>query len=92
MAAVLVDTDVVSFLGKGDPRAARYATDLAGRPIECGDAWIAATAIRYGLPLLTHNARLTPAPWTHRYPDLIGTKPGARGPERVHSGCHPVTP
>lgn len=28
-----------------------------GRPIECGDAWIAATALRHGLSLLTHNAR-----------------------------------
>ncbi len=28
----------------------------AGRPIECGDCWIAATAIRYKLPLVTHNA------------------------------------
>jgi tRNA(fMet)-specific endonuclease VapC len=28
----------------------------SGRPIECGDAWIAATAIRHNLPLLTHNA------------------------------------
>jgi tRNA(fMet)-specific endonuclease VapC len=29
----------------------------AGRPVECGDAWIAATALRHGIPLLTHNAR-----------------------------------
>ena len=28
-----------------------------GFPIECGDAWIAATALRHSLPLLTHNAR-----------------------------------
>jgi predicted nucleic acid-binding protein len=27
-----------------------------GKPIGCGDAWIAAAALRYGLPLLTHNA------------------------------------
>jgi predicted nucleic acid-binding protein len=27
-----------------------------GRPIECGDAWIAATAIRHNLTPLTHNA------------------------------------
>jgi predicted nucleic acid-binding protein len=26
-----------------------------GRPINCGDAWIAATALYYGLPLITHN-------------------------------------
>ncbi|CAG1001520.1 Ribonuclease VapC4 [Phycisphaerales bacterium] len=28
-----------------------------GRPIECGDCWIAATALRHGLPLITHNPR-----------------------------------
>lgn len=28
-----------------------------GRPIECGDAWIAATSVRHDLPLLTHNAK-----------------------------------
>jgi len=27
----------------------------AGQPIACGDAWIAAAALRHGLPLLTHN-------------------------------------
>jgi predicted nucleic acid-binding protein len=29
---------------------------MAGRPIECGDAWIAATALTHGLPPTTHNA------------------------------------
>jgi len=29
----------------------------AGRPIDCGDAWIAATALSHGIPLMTHNAR-----------------------------------
>ncbi len=28
-----------------------------GNPIECGDAWIAATAIRHGIALAIHNAR-----------------------------------
>jgi predicted nucleic acid-binding protein len=28
----------------------------AGRPIACGDAWVAAGALRHGLPLLTYNA------------------------------------
>ena len=28
-----------------------------GRPIDCGDAWIAASALRHGAALLTHNAR-----------------------------------
>jgi tRNA(fMet)-specific endonuclease VapC len=28
-----------------------------GHPISVADAWIAATAVRHGLPLVTHNAR-----------------------------------
>lgn len=28
-----------------------------GRPIDCGDAWIAASALRHGAALLSHNAR-----------------------------------
>lgn len=27
-----------------------------GRPITCGDAWIAATAVLHQVPLITHNA------------------------------------
>lgn len=114
--AVVVDTDVVSFLYKGDTRAAVYARHLdgqlpiisfmtlgeleqwtlardwgarrrqdlltylrrylveqsspdlcrrwaeatdvarrAGRPILTGDAWVAATALAYGVPLVTNN-------------------------------------
>jgi tRNA(fMet)-specific endonuclease VapC len=26
-----------------------------GKPIACGDCWIAATAVRHGIPLVTHN-------------------------------------
>jgi Predicted nucleic acid-binding protein, contains PIN domain len=26
-----------------------------GKPIQCADAWIAATALLYGIPLITHN-------------------------------------
>ncbi len=26
-----------------------------GHPISCGDCWIAASALRYGIPLATHN-------------------------------------
>lgn len=26
-----------------------------GKPISCGDCWIAASAVRHGLPLVTHN-------------------------------------
>ena len=33
------------------------AAQAAGRRIECADAWIAATALLYGVPLITHNRR-----------------------------------
>lgn len=117
MSAVLLDTDVLSFLAKGDTRAALYAPALAGQqlcvcfqtvaelrlwalirrwgparqaamdallehfvvlrydaamaqywaevtahrrrlghPIESGDAWIAASALRHGITLFSHNA------------------------------------
>lgn len=117
MPAALLDTDVLSFLAKGDTRAALYAPELTGeelcvcfqtvaelhlwalirhwgpakrsaldaflsrfvvlqydammvrqwaeitahrrhlgRPIECGDAWIAAAARCYGITLFSHNA------------------------------------
>jgi predicted nucleic acid-binding protein len=29
----------------------------AGRPIDCGDAWIAAAALRHSTTLVTHNGR-----------------------------------
>lgn len=118
MNAVLLDTDVLSFLYKGDSRAEIYRADLLrqklclsfqsvaelmlwslkrnwgverrqrldavlkhylilpydaamshhwaeitahrlklGSPISCGDAWVAAAAIRFGLPLVTHNRK-----------------------------------
>jgi len=117
MPTLLLDTDVVSFLLKGDSRAANYLPILTGNrlalsfmtvaelfqwaavrkwgtrrvaalertlatylivpadvetcrvwgtvrasraaawhPISPQDAWIAATALRHGLPLVTHNA------------------------------------
>jgi predicted nucleic acid-binding protein len=116
-ARILIDTDVASYLFRGDTQAARYRPHLrgrrvavsfmtvaeldrwarerdwgaarraalddylrrfaiylvdrelcrrwadvvdgarrAGRPIQTADAWIAATALAYGLPLVTHNA------------------------------------
>ncbi len=117
--AVLVDTNIVSYLVKGDSRAARYAGDLQGRRlcisfitvgelrfwakfrnwgsarierleqtirsyvvipyddliatewaeiaaaakraghdrVDRSDWWIAACAIRHGIPLVTHNGR-----------------------------------
>ncbi|HEY2415457.1 MAG TPA: type II toxin-antitoxin system VapC family toxin [Pirellulaceae bacterium] len=45
-----------------DDAMSQYWADITasrrshGKPIACGDAWIAATALRHGLPLLTHNA------------------------------------
>lgn len=118
MESVLLDTDVFSFLFKGDSRSALYASDIAGRRlclsfmtiaelkrwtierswgearkerllqalrlyvvlpydnamadawaeaavarkragrrIACGDCWIAAAALRHGIPLLTHNGK-----------------------------------
>lgn len=117
MATVLLDTDLVSYMLKGDSRAATYAPLIQGKlvalsfmtvaelfqwaavrkwgarrvaalehtltsylvippdvemcriwgriradrqstgqPISPQDAWIAATALRHSLPLLTHNA------------------------------------
>lgn len=35
----------------------RMSRRLAGRPISLSDAWIAATAVRGNLPLVTNNAR-----------------------------------
>lgn len=71
MDRVLVDTDVFSFLLKeGHPRGVVRSgvADSIGLPflydhrrtqalIECGDCWVAATAVRHGLPLMTHNHR-----------------------------------
>jgi tRNA(fMet)-specific endonuclease VapC len=31
------------------------AAESVGRRIECADAWVAATALLHGLPLITHN-------------------------------------
>lgn len=31
------------------------AAERRGRRIDCADAWIAATALLYGVPLVTHN-------------------------------------
>lgn len=35
--------------------AVRATARRSGSPISVSDAWIAATAVRYGLPLVTHN-------------------------------------
>jgi predicted nucleic acid-binding protein len=36
-------------------RIAAHRSSL-GKPIECGDCWIAATAVRHRISLVTHNA------------------------------------
>jgi tRNA(fMet)-specific endonuclease VapC len=47
---------------RSDAERARHWAEITahrrrlGRPIECGDAWIAASALRYAIPLLSHNA------------------------------------
>lgn len=50
-----------SVLIPDDETVSRWAAVTAhrvrlGRPIGCGDCWIAAGAIRHALPLVTHNA------------------------------------
>jgi len=52
--AVVVDTDVISFIFKGDTRSAYYLPLLTGK-IGVADAWIAATASMLSLPLVTNN-------------------------------------
>ncbi len=47
-AGVLVDKNVVSYVMKGGS---------LGRSISCNDAWIAACAVKHGVPLVTHNAK-----------------------------------
>jgi predicted nucleic acid-binding protein len=56
---LLVDTNIVSYFHRGDTRAKRYEPHLMGKqqPISFPDSWIAATALRHGMPLVTHNAQ-----------------------------------
>jgi len=44
------DRDVCKLWGR-----IRAAGKQKGHPIDVGDSWIAATAVRYGVPLATHN-------------------------------------
>ena len=46
-------------LHSDDETAEQYATvrNIKGYPVNLGDAWIAATALRHGLPLVTHNRK-----------------------------------
>lgn len=34
-----------------------HLTSVPGRPMPMADAWVAATALRHGVPLVTHNRR-----------------------------------
>jgi predicted nucleic acid-binding protein len=60
MTTLVVDTDVVSFLLKGDTRAQLYRPHLQNKTLALSlsvqDAWIAATALRHSCPLVTHNS------------------------------------
>src|SRR5437588_3171723 len=42
-----------------DDTAWKYAEvrSIPGRPVDPGDAWIAAGALRHGIPLVTHNKK-----------------------------------
>ena len=45
-----------------DATSARWADVMAvrrqaGQPIDCGDAWVAATALRHAATLITHNGK-----------------------------------
>jgi predicted nucleic acid-binding protein len=46
-------------LHSDDEIAERYGSirNIKGFPVNQGDAWIAATALRFGIPLVTHNRR-----------------------------------
>lgn len=51
---VVVQSDVLLCRAWAEVRG---SARRAGRPIQTSDAWIAATAVRYGLPLATHNPK-----------------------------------
>ena len=46
-------------LHSDDETTERYAAvrNVKGFPVNVGDAWIAATALRHGIPLVTHNRK-----------------------------------
>ena len=48
-----------SILGFDDDTAWQWAQNMCvpGKPMTVGDAWVAACAMRHGLPLLTHNRK-----------------------------------
>jgi len=60
--AVLPADDAVTLLW-AQVKAAR---ERVGRPIQSEDCWVAATALRHDIPLVTHNAR--------HYHDIQGLK------------------
>lgn len=46
-------------LHSDDETAERYGIvrNVRGFPVNVGDAWVAATALRHGIPLVTHNRK-----------------------------------
>jgi len=61
LSKVIVDTNIVSYIMRGSREAMIYRPFLEaererkGLPISCADTWIAACAVCYGIPLVTHN-------------------------------------
>ncbi|NEP13006.1 MAG: type II toxin-antitoxin system VapC family toxin [Symploca sp. SIO2C1] len=62
MSLLLIDTDIASFIFKGSDYADPYLPLLRDQELALSfmtvqDAWIAATALRHDLPLVTHNIK-----------------------------------
>ena len=62
MNVLVLDTNIVSYLMRGDTRAELYRRHFEGMTLAVSfmtlgvdDAWIAATAVAHGCPLVTHN-------------------------------------
>ena len=51
--------NLYSVLGYDDQTAWEWARimTIKGRPVTANDAWVAAVALRHGLPLVTHNRK-----------------------------------
>ena len=55
MSLILVDTNIVSYLYKQDSRSKLYEPRLLGQELGIALMTVAATALQYGLPLVTHD-------------------------------------
>ena len=60
MPQVVLNTNIVSYFFKDHPLAQHYRPFVENRllAISFDDAWIAATALVYGCPLITHNSAI----------------------------------